>query len=311
MNKSIGIYKITNKINNKIYIGQSNNIKRRWSEHKKHFKNYNNNILLYKAFNKYGIDNFKFEILELCSEDELNNLEKYYIEFYNSCVKSKNGWGYNMTYGGNDNKHLCKEDNPNSKMTEEEIYDIRIRYKNKENKHDVYKLYKHKILFNTFCDIWIGKTWVDINMEVYTKDLLLYHKNNFDRVKLDNRTLTYEEILFIRDEYNKGELTKQEVYDSLVKDISINTFNDIWYNKTFQNIKSNIKNKRKKGIRKINQEGIKNPSSKLSTKDVLDIRFRFKNGETASNIYNYYSDKISFQCLCNVINNKTYKDIGV
>ena len=63
-------------------------------------------------------------------------------------------------------------------------------------------------------------------------------------------------------------------------------------------------------MRKLDQEGVKNPCSKLSVEDVIDIRDKFKNGETISQIYAYYSDKISFQCLCNVIHNKTYKNIG-
>ena len=52
-----GIYKIENKINKHIYIGQSINILKRWTEHTKDSKKYLN-LTLYKAFNKYGIKNF-------------------------------------------------------------------------------------------------------------------------------------------------------------------------------------------------------------------------------------------------------------
>lgn len=90
----IGIYKITNKINAKWYIGQSNDIERRWREHKNCGinKSKNTEYPLYRAIRKYGIDNFEFEILEECHLEELLKLEqRYYDHFisgrntYNQC----------------------------------------------------------------------------------------------------------------------------------------------------------------------------------------------------------------------------------
>lgn len=92
-----GIYKITNLINNKIYIGQSKQIEVRWQQHKTSNKHY----AIYNAFKKYGIDNFKFEIIEECPEDILNEREKYWIKFYNSLSPN----GYNMTLGGDSCGH--------------------------------------------------------------------------------------------------------------------------------------------------------------------------------------------------------------
>ena len=93
-----GIYKIQNKINGKIYIGQSVNIEKRWNKH----KNASQNILdhgyethLYRSFRKYGIENFDFSIIEECPIAELNQKEKYWIQKYNSFFK-----GYNLTLGG-------------------------------------------------------------------------------------------------------------------------------------------------------------------------------------------------------------------
>ena len=93
-----GIYKITNKINGKVYIGQSTNIEKRWQDHKNDWK-YNKTKLLYKAFEKYGLDNFTFEVLEECCVEELNSKEIDYIKQFRSYC----GWGnngYNMTLGG-------------------------------------------------------------------------------------------------------------------------------------------------------------------------------------------------------------------
>lgn len=91
----VGIYKITNNINNKCYIGQSIHIKRRWIEHVTASKNENPLSLISKAIKKYGKDNFSFEILEQCKISELNEREMYWIKYYNSF-----GSGYNMTAGG-------------------------------------------------------------------------------------------------------------------------------------------------------------------------------------------------------------------
>ena len=62
MTKICGIYKITNKINGKCYIGQSNDIHRRWKQELA--PNAKLNPHLARAFEKYGIDNFEFEIIE-------------------------------------------------------------------------------------------------------------------------------------------------------------------------------------------------------------------------------------------------------
>lgn len=81
----IGIYKITNLKNGDCYIGSSKDIGKRW---KKHISLYNKNgrcynYLIYKAFRKYGINNFKFEVLEECEEGFLIKQEQYYYEMLN------------------------------------------------------------------------------------------------------------------------------------------------------------------------------------------------------------------------------------
>lgn len=78
--KDIGIYKFTNLINNKSYIGQTIHLKTRYGEHKRNHLNINHvnyECLFYRALRKYGFENFTFEILEYCSEKELNKKEKY------------------------------------------------------------------------------------------------------------------------------------------------------------------------------------------------------------------------------------------
>lgn len=82
------IYLITNKINGKQYIGQtSQSLKRRWNGHKKSGSGINS--VVRAAINKYGYNNFFVEEIDSAINfEELNNLEKYYIKFYNTLSPS-------------------------------------------------------------------------------------------------------------------------------------------------------------------------------------------------------------------------------
>ncbi len=92
----IGIYKITNKVNSKVYVGQSLNINERWKNHVRYLNNdTHHNIYLQSSWKKYGARYFEFTIIEICDEFELNEKEKYWIEKLESF---KNG--YNLTNGG-------------------------------------------------------------------------------------------------------------------------------------------------------------------------------------------------------------------
>ena len=95
-----GIYKIINNITEKVYIGQATNIAARWKEHlRRPFeKNYNEyHSHLYNSIRLYGIENFSFSVVEMCEEENLDEREKFWIEYYNSYNPSL---GYNETLGG-------------------------------------------------------------------------------------------------------------------------------------------------------------------------------------------------------------------
>lgn len=160
----VGIYKITNLNNQHSYVGQSRCIEKRWANHKIAAHNKNDkgyDYPLYQAFRKYGIDNFKFEVLEECNIDELNDKEKKYI----SVIKPE----YNQTEGG-DYKIVPQ------KLNEEIIEEIRqILLK------DVQGLVSHKELAehygvhkDTIRDINVGRTWFS---DKYTYPL---HYSRFD-----------------------------------------------------------------------------------------------------------------------------------
>ena len=102
----IGIYKITNKVNGKFYIGSSKDINFRIRRHFNSLKSCTHpNKHLQSAFNKYGKENFIVEILELCSIENIITREQYYLD--------SNNWNnmYNKTrqaYGGGSDV-TCKE----------------------------------------------------------------------------------------------------------------------------------------------------------------------------------------------------------
>lgn len=88
-----GIYKITNSINKKCYIGSSVDLKKRRYEHFSSLsKNKHTNPHLQRSYNKHGKDNFSFEILELCDIRDLKIIEQRWIIYFN-CYKN----GYNRT----------------------------------------------------------------------------------------------------------------------------------------------------------------------------------------------------------------------
>ena len=122
MEKICGIYKITNTLNGKVYIGQSIDIKKRWANHKKDAfwtKGVDYNYPLYRAIRKYGIDNFIFEVIEECAAPSLNEKEIYYIALYKS---TDNNFGYNQNSGGQLNSHSLK-------LSEEDVSKIIHRLK--------------------------------------------------------------------------------------------------------------------------------------------------------------------------------------
>lgn len=107
---TIGIYSILNKINGKIYVGQSIDVETRWRNHKNELnRNNHNNSHLQSAWNKYGEQSFEFNLLEKCNDNKLDDNEIWWIDYFNSADNSK---GYNFSSGGNSpmkGKHLSDE----------------------------------------------------------------------------------------------------------------------------------------------------------------------------------------------------------
>jgi group I intron endonuclease len=93
------VYKYTNLINEKVYIGiTTKTIKER---HRQHLKSLNDGAYFHNAIKKYGIENFHLEVIDKAdSKEELRQLERRYIKDHNSFAYSHNSKGYNCTIGG-------------------------------------------------------------------------------------------------------------------------------------------------------------------------------------------------------------------
>ena len=116
----IGIYKIENKLNNKIYIGQSLDIDLRIKQHKEALQISLNSWYPLARKESNSINDFEFTILQICKPEELDELEAYWIKYYNSYEN-----GYNKTENGQyfKNKKIIDLTNLNEKnISNEQIF---------------------------------------------------------------------------------------------------------------------------------------------------------------------------------------------
>lgn len=158
------IYKITNKINGKSYIGQTTDYIRRFQEHKAMGYGRENNKLLYSAFKKYGIENFEFEVIENKTSN-YNEKEKYWIQYYHTWVNEPNGlgYGYNMTPGGDEPPLHIKEDSPFVSHTEQQVNEIKnLLINSKIEYQKIAEKYNYNI--SSIKRINSGKLWRDENL---------------------------------------------------------------------------------------------------------------------------------------------------
>lgn len=146
----IGIYKITNKANGKVYIGQSTNIQKRWAAHKSDAFNPKSDgydYPLYRAMRKYGVHNFLFEVLEECLSEQLDEKEIAFIKQYNAHGEG----GYNQDDGGGNAIH--------GKLNFDDIAEIhKMLSGRKITMRQIAQMYN--VHYNTIKTINNGTAWV-------------------------------------------------------------------------------------------------------------------------------------------------------
>lgn len=235
----IGIYKITNNINGKIYIGQSNNIQRRFLEHKN--RGATSRIPVDIAIQKYGKENFSFEVIEECTIEQLNQKEMYWISYFNSVEN-----GYNCLVGGD--QQSIGSNNGRAILTEDEVKIIRTAYNNHERRKDVYEQFKDKIAFSSFARIWDGTSWTHIMPEVLTENNKKYYsKEATNGEKSPNAKLTDKEVINIRERYVSE--NARAIYKDYENRCSYNTLQQILWGRTYKHLPI-YKKKEKKWINK-------------------------------------------------------------
>lgn len=204
------IYKYTNLINNKKYIGQTNNFERRVREHKScsfNPKSVNYDDKIHQAIRKYGHDNFKIEIIEIINDVQnyelVNEREKYWIKKEQSLLTQ---WGYNVLEGG---RNYWR-----SFLNPKDIQNIKSMIKNETPYNIIQQSYPISKTF--ISDINNGKYFFD-NKEIYP--LCRYRISNdiYDALIEDlvKPELTFKELAL---RYNLGESTiKKFNYGTLQK----------------------------------------------------------------------------------------------
>lgn len=186
------------------------------------------------------------------------NEELYYINKYDA-VRC----GYNSTYKTDTAPTKSGEEHCNALLTNDDVFDIRERYKDICMPRDVYATYKDRISYSTFLNIWRGHTWKNIHMDVYTPENKRKHfvVGNQHKIYTDERFDTTRKcVIPIRELYAEEKLSPNDVYKRFCF-LNRNTFNDIWYGKTYKDLMPEeyvrVREKGRKYIRVGNNKGEK------------------------------------------------------
>ena len=276
-----GIYCITNLLNNKKYIGLSKNCLRRWNEHKYralHPKRKDDTIKpLYCAIRKYGIENFSFEIVEICEYKNLKEREIYWIEYFDSYTK-----GYNATLGGDlPEGHILKgEKHGCSKIKDKDVEKCRELYSLGISCKEAYQNILHfqnKIGYSGFQRMYYGMSWKHIRPEVFEK-----------RTK-EKRKISDEEVKKIKELWFNG-YTIKEILELTNKKYSRTSISDIVNNKRYIDVTVNVKDNHPKR-RKLSEEEVKQifkwkEQGKLNREIVELLQYKVSK-TTISDILNY------------------------
>ena len=203
--EKIYIYKYVNKINGHTYVGQTNNLSKRHNNHKSDStnpKSHSYDYPLSKAFRKYGIDNFTYEIIdETFDREEANNKEIYWINKLKSHISQG---GYNITKGGdshNGQKVSWEELLKKGKVfTPEEIIEIQNQLISGALYDDLIEKYKPRLTRSFLSNLNHGVNYKNPNLNYPLKKDFSGEKSRFTKEEIQNikqdikNNLTYSEI---------------------------------------------------------------------------------------------------------------------
>lgn len=292
------IYQITNLINNKVYIGKTNNIQKRWSNHRCCS---DPDLVIAKAIKKYGVENFKFEILyRNIPIEQIDELEIKTIKEKNSRVPN----GYNVALGGQGGTGISKygADNSNAHLTEEEAQYI-LDHRNLPA-YILYDKVSDKISYSQFMKLYRHETYQNLKTDTPEYPYNLEFSLQFSKDSLD-----YDEVVELRKRYANGEYWKKVYEDYKDRYKSKWSFWNIYYGNRYKLVMPEVfTEENRKKHSSLKNQGSNNGHAKLTETDVLKIRQMWKNGATRQELYDLYP-QVNVTTIRNVINNKTWKNL--
>lgn len=261
------IYKATNKINNKSYIGlTTRTLEDRKEEHKKEAF-FGDEKVFHKAIRKYGFDSFDFSILEdnILDREELKQKEIFYIKHFNTHYLT--GFGYNMTYGGD--LMESGENHPSSKSTQEEVDQIIFLLKNTFLTYeDIAIKLNLKVGAGQIRYINSGEQWFSLDENYPIRE----NSRSISKTGINNpqSKLSEEQVLAIIDLLINTRLSQQAISEKF--DVHSNTINNINSCKCWTYLHSYKNNIRKEcGIT------AENPTKQMEKEKILEIIYLLSN----------------------------------
>lgn len=292
------IYQITNLISGKIYIGKTNNPKKRWNNHK---CSNDPNMVIARALHKYGTDNFKFEILyKNIPIEDIDELEQRTIKEKNSRVPN----GYNVAEGGQGGIGVSKYgvDNSNAHLTQEEAQYI-LDHRN-EPMYLLYELVSDKLSYGQFKKLYHHQTYTNLTTIVSE-----YPYNREFSSQFTSNNLEYDEVVELRERYANGEYWRNVYEDYKDKYFDEMTFWNVYYGNRYKLVMPEVfteENRHRHSS--MSKQGALNGRAKLNEDDVRKIRQLWKDGITRKELYEMYP-QVNPTTIRGVINNKTWKNL--
>lgn len=297
------VYLITNNINQKKYVGITNNYKKRWGNECSYPSKKENRQIIQEAIHKYGKENFTFEILyKGLTIEQACEKEEQLIKYYNSLVTNN---GYNIDKGGTYHPHYKStqgEKNGRAKITDEEAQYI-LDNRNKPL-YVLYEEFNDKISYEEFKQIYHNKKFKHLSTNTP-----IYPYNFEFGCQFNSSLLDYGEIVYLREQYNKGKYWKDvyQEYKNLYLDEL--TFWNIYSGNRFKLVMPEVfTEKNKKYHSSLGKAGQNNGRAKLTEQDVKKIRELHKKGVTNKELYALYPQMTTVS-IRSIINNKTWKNI--
>jgi group I intron endonuclease len=298
------VYQITNNINGKIYIGITNNHKRRWQNECSKIGDPKRRQAITNAIQKYGKENFTFEVLyEGISVEEASELEIKLIQEKNSLVPN----GYNVAKGGMytmGDKAKYGSDNANACLTQEEA-----QYIKDHRNIPIYLLYEEfsdKISYEAFRKCYNHQTYTNLTPSVECYPYNTEFSNQFCN---KGNALTYEEVIDLRKRYANGEYWKDVYKDYKNRYTNEMSFWNVYNGRSYKLVMPEVfTEENKKKHSSLKASGSRNPKAKLTEDDVRYIRKKHEQGMTNKELYTLYPS-VSTTTIRDIINYKTWKNV--